>query len=104
MEAPSSLDANAVRGGKFKAMRALRPIPFDRVDEFAVRGQYGPGYVLGDSVPGYRQETGVNPESSTETFAALKLYLDNWRWAGVPFYIRSGKRLQKRVTEIAIQF
>lgn len=104
MEPPSSLDANAVRDEKFKAMRAVRPIPLEQVDEFAVRGQYGPGYVLGDSVPGYRQETGVNPESSTETFAALKLYFDNWRWAGVPFYIRSGKRLQKRVTEIAIQF
>nr|MBA3767578.1 glucose-6-phosphate dehydrogenase [Acidobacteriota bacterium] len=104
MEAPASLSANSVRDEKIKVMQAIRPIPVDRVDEYAVRGQYGPGYVLGDSVPGYRQETGVNPESSTETFAALKLYFDNWRWADVPFYIRSGKRLQKRVTEIAIQF
>ncbi|HEV2912924.1 MAG TPA: glucose-6-phosphate dehydrogenase [Pyrinomonadaceae bacterium] len=104
MEAPASLGANAVRDEKIKAMQAVRPIPEDGVDEFAVRGQYGPGYVLGDTVPGYRQEPGVNPESSTETFAALKLYFDNWRWAGVPFYIRSGKRMQKRVTEIAIQF
>ncbi|HEY6187748.1 MAG TPA: glucose-6-phosphate dehydrogenase [Pyrinomonadaceae bacterium] len=104
MEPPASLGANAVRDEKIKAMQAVRPIPADRVDEFAVRGQYGPGYVLGDTVPGYRQEPGVNPESSTETFSALKLYFDNWRWADVPFYIRSGKRLQKRVTEIAIQF
>ena len=104
MEPPASLSANAVRDEKFKAMQSVRPIPADRVDEFAARGQYGPGYVLGEQVPGYRQETGVNPESSTETFAALKLYFDNWRWAGVPFYIRSGKRLPKRVTEIAIRF
>jgi glucose-6-phosphate 1-dehydrogenase len=104
MEPPASLSANAVRDEKIKAMQAVRPIPPERLDEFAARGQYGPGYVLGEGVPGYRQETGVNPESSTETFAALKLYFDNWRWAGVPFYIRSGKRLPKRVTEIAIQF
>jgi glucose-6-phosphate 1-dehydrogenase len=104
MEPPANLSANGVRDEKIKAMQAVRPIPPDRVDEFAVRGQYGPGYVLGDNVPGYREETGVNPQSSTETFAALKLYFDNWRWAGVPFYIRSGKRLPKRVTEIAIQF
>jgi glucose-6-phosphate 1-dehydrogenase len=104
MEAPASLSANSVRDEKVKAMLAVRPIPPDRVDEYAVRGQYGAGYVLGEKVSGYREEPGVNPESSTETFAALKLYFDNWRWAGVPFYIRSGKRLPKRVTEIAIQF
>lgn len=104
MEPPASLGANAVRDEKIKAMQAVRPIPQERVSEFAVRGQYGAGYVLGEEVPGYRQEPGVNPESSTETFAALKLYFDNWRWADVPFYIRSGKRLAKRVTEIAIQF
>jgi glucose-6-phosphate 1-dehydrogenase len=104
MEAPASLSANSVRDEKAKAMMAVRAIPVERVDEFAARGQYGAGYVLGDKVAGYREEPGVNPESSTETFAALKLYFDNWRWAGVPFYIRSGKRLPKRVTEIAIQF
>jgi glucose-6-phosphate 1-dehydrogenase len=104
MEPPASLSADSVRDEKIKAMMAVRPIPPDRVDEFAVRGQYGPGYVLGDKVPGYREEPGVNPESSTETFAALKLYFDNWRWAGVPFYLRSGKRMPKRLTEIAIQF
>jgi glucose-6-phosphate 1-dehydrogenase len=104
MEPPASLSANGVRDEKFKAMQSVRPLPADQIDQFAVRGQYGPGTVLGDTVPGYRQEPGVDPNSSTETFAALKLYLDNWRWAGVPFYIRSGKRLQKHVTEIAIQF
>lgn len=104
MEPPISLSANAVRDEKIKAMHAVRNIPLDRVDEFAVRGQYGPGSVGGKSVPGYRQESGVNPESRTETFAVLKLYFDNWRWAGVPFYIRSAKRMPKRVTEIAIQF
>lgn len=102
MEPPATLDGNAVRDEKIKAMMAVKTI--ETVDEFAVRGQYGAGYVLGDNVVGYRQETGVNPESSTETFAALKLYFDNWRWAGVPFYIRSGKRLTKRMTEIAIRF
>jgi glucose-6-phosphate 1-dehydrogenase len=104
MEPPANLSANSVRDEKIKAMQAVRPLTPEGAQMFAVRGQYGPGYVLGDQVPGYRQETGVSPESSTETFAALKLYFDNWRWAGVPFYIRSGKRLPKRVTEIAIQF
>lgn len=104
MEPPVSLHANSIRDEKTKAMLSVRPIPEDRIDEFAVRGQYGPGFVLGDNVVGYRQERGVDPNSNTETFAALKLYLDDWRWAGVPFYLRSGKRLQKRVTEIAIQF
>jgi glucose-6-phosphate 1-dehydrogenase len=104
MEPPASLSANGVRDEKIKAMQSARMLPADRIVEFAVRGQYGPGTVLGDTVPGYREEPGVDPHSSTETFAALKLYLDNWRWAGVPFYIRSGKRLQKHITEIAIQF
>jgi glucose-6-phosphate 1-dehydrogenase len=104
MEAPVSLEANSIRDEKTKAMTAVRAINRDRVDEFAVRGQYGRGYVLGEPVPAYREEPGVDTQSSTETFAALKLYLDNWRWADVPFYIRSGKRLPKRITEIAIQF
>src|SRR5207253_895707 len=93
MEPPASLTPNGVRDEKIKAMQSVRPIPAERVDQFAVRGQYGPGAVLGDTVPGYREETGVAPESATETFVALKLYFDNWRWAEVPFYIRSGKRL-----------
>ncbi|HET8677681.1 MAG TPA: glucose-6-phosphate dehydrogenase, partial [Blastocatellia bacterium] len=104
MEPPISLSANAVRDEKIKAMQAVRPIPVEAVAEYVVRGQYGPGSVGGKEVPGYRQEPDVNPESATDTYAALKLYFDNWRWAGVPFYIRSAKRMPKRVTEIAIHF
>jgi glucose-6-phosphate 1-dehydrogenase len=104
MEPPASLSANGVRDEKIKAMQAVRAFPADRIDDFVVPGQYGPGTVLGDTVDGYREEPGVAADSPTETFAALKLYFDNWRWAGVPFYLRSGKRLQKHVTEIAIQF
>lgn len=104
MEPPVSLEAHSVREEKTKVMRALQPIPPSRVSEFAVRGQYSSGSVNGSRVPGYRQEEGVDPCSKTETFAALKLYVDNWRWAEVPFYLRSGKRLPKRVSEVAIQF
>ena len=104
MEPPAALSASAVRDEKAKALQSVRAFPTERIDELAVRGQYGPGTVLGDTVPGYREEPGVDPNSSTETFASLKMYFDNWRWAGVPFYIRSGKRLQKHVTEIAIHF
>jgi glucose-6-phosphate 1-dehydrogenase len=104
MEPPASLSANGVRDEKIKAMQSVRPLPDDGIDELIARGQHGPGTVLGDTVVGYRHEPGVNPDSSTETFAALKLSFDNWRWAGVPFYLRSGKRLQKQITEIAIQF
>lgn len=104
MEPPINLSADAVRDEKIKVMEAVRPIPVDSVPDFAIRGQYGPGHIAAKAVPGYREEEGVNPESSTETFAALKLEFDNWRWAGVPFYIRSGKRLARRVTEIAVYF
>src|SRR4026208_1606914 len=104
MEPPTSLEPNSVRDEKIRAMRCVRAIPSESVDQFAVRGQYGPGIVLGDTVPGCREEPGVDPNSATETFAALKLQFANWRWADVPFYLRSGKRLPKRVTEIAIQF
>jgi glucose-6-phosphate 1-dehydrogenase len=104
MEPPASLTANAVRDEKIKVMQAVRPIAIDKVEEFTVRGQYGAGSVGGKPVIGYREEPGVNPESGTETYAMLKLHFDNWRWAGVPFYIRSAKRLPKRLTEIAIQF
>ena len=104
MEPPASLSAGAIRDEKIKAMAAVRAIPPERVNDFAVRGQYGPGFVLGDKVAGYREEPGVDPKSSTETFAALKIYFDNQRWQDVPFYIRSGKRLTRRLTEIAIQF
>jgi glucose-6-phosphate 1-dehydrogenase len=104
MEPPASLDSEAVRDEKFKAMMSARAFTPERVREECVRGQYGPGSIAGKSVPGYREEEGVAPDSVTETFAMLTMYFDNWRWAGVPFFIRSGKRLPKRVTEIAIQF
>jgi len=104
MEPPVALDADAIRGQKVQVLRALRPILPAQVAESTVRGQYGPGGVLGKGVPGYREEPGVNPASTTETYAALRVEIDNWRWAGVPFYLRAGKRLPKRTTEIAIQF
>jgi glucose-6-phosphate 1-dehydrogenase len=100
MEPPAAFEAEAVRNEKVKVLWAIRPLTPAEVRERTVRGQYGPG----GSVPGYRQEPGVAPDSLTETFVALKLYVDNWRWAGVPFYLRSGKRLPKRATEISIHF
>jgi glucose-6-phosphate 1-dehydrogenase len=100
MEPPVSFQADAVRAEKVKVWKAISPIhPAD-----TVRGQYGPGMVDGKPVPGYRQEDRVHPRSQTETYAAVRLEIENWRWAGVPFYIRAGKRLAKRVTEITIQF
>ena len=100
MEPPVSFEAAAVRAEKMKVWRAIQPIhPAD-----TVRGQYGPGMVDGKPVIGYRQEDRVHPRSQTETYAALRLEIENWRWAGVPIYIRAGKRLAKRVTEITIQF
>jgi glucose-6-phosphate 1-dehydrogenase len=104
MESPVAFDADAVRDEKLKALRAVRPIPPDRVDLFAVRGQYVQGVVDGGEVAAYRAEERVAADSTTETFAAVKLLVDNWRWQGVPFYLRTGKRMAKKVTEIAIQF
>lgn len=104
MEPPISLEPEASRDEKAKVLKALRPIMPDDVDRCAVRGQYAEGYINGAKVPGYRQEDRVAPDSATETYAALKLTIDNWRWAGVPFYVRSGKRLAKSLTEIAIHF
>jgi glucose-6-phosphate 1-dehydrogenase len=104
MEPPVLFDPLQVRDEKHKVYQAIRAIPPEMVHQFSVRGQYAAGTVAGMSVPGYRGENGVSPNSSTETYVALKFSIDNWRWAGVPFYIRSGKRLPKRVTEIAIQF
>lgn len=104
MEPPSSLDGDAIRDEKVKVISALRPVDLNHFDEYVVRGQYGPGYIDGKPVIGYRQENNVSPESIIETFAALKIYINNWRWAGVPFYLRAGKRLPKRATEIAIVF
>jgi glucose-6-phosphate 1-dehydrogenase len=104
MEPPATFEATAVRDEKAKVLRALRRIPIEKVDEFAVRAQYAEGSVGGRQVPAYRAEPKVSPTSTTETFAALKLFIDNWRWADVPFYLRSGKRLPRRVSEISIQF
>ncbi|HWT67176.1 MAG TPA: glucose-6-phosphate dehydrogenase, partial [Terracidiphilus sp.] len=100
MEPPSSFDAEAVRREKLKVWKAIPNIPILS----AVRGQYGPGIIDGKKVIGYREEDRVNPESGTETFAAVRIGIENWRWAGVPFYLRAGKRLKKRATEISIQF
>jgi len=104
MEPPISFHADAVRDEQAKILNALQPMAPEDVLTRAVRGQYGEGVVDGEHVPSYRSEANVAADSHTETFVALKLSLDNWRWADVPFYIRTGKRLPKRVTEIAIQF
>ncbi|OGL46705.1 MAG: glucose-6-phosphate dehydrogenase, partial [Candidatus Schekmanbacteria bacterium RBG_13_48_7] len=104
MEPPISFDADAVRDEQTKILRAIAPISPEEVLNRSVRGQYGEGSYNGESVPGYRSEPDVSPKSITETFVAIKLFIDNWRWAGIPFYLRTGKRLPNRVTEIAIQF
>ena len=104
MEPPLAFEANAVRDEKVKVLRSIRPLFGEDIEQSTVRGQYADGWVLGEKVQGYREEPKVAPDSQTETFAALRLYVDNWRWAGVPFYVRAGKRLPKRVTEIRIQF
>jgi glucose-6-phosphate 1-dehydrogenase len=104
MEPPISLAADAVRDEKVKVLKSLRAMERSTVAENVVRGQYGRGYVRGDEVPAYREEPDVNPQSNVETFVAMKVMIDNWRWGGVPYYVRAGKRLAKRVTEIAIQF
>jgi glucose-6-phosphate 1-dehydrogenase len=104
MESPVSFHADAVRDEQAKVLRALQPLDSEDVLQRSVRGQYGAGEINGQEVPAYRAEPGVSPESRTETFVALQLNIDNWRWAGVPFYLRTGKRLAKRHTEITIQF
>ena len=104
MEPPPAFQADAVRDEKAKVLRAVRPVPPGRLREFAVRGQYKEGVAKGQAVQAYRSEPKVAASSTTETFAALKLFIDDWRWADVPFYLRSGKRLAKRASEIAIQF
>src|SRR5690348_10030341 len=104
MESPVSFQADAVRDEQAKVLHSIPPLNSDDVLQRSVRGQYGEGMVATERVPGYRSEPGVAPESRTETFVALKLNIDNWRWSGVPFYIRTGKRLAQRHTEIAIQF
>ena len=104
MEPPSSFTADAVRDEKVKVLASIRRLREGGIDDHAVRGQYGPGTIDGRPVPGYRQEQGVAPDSQTPTLAALRLMVDNWRWQGVPFYLRSGKRMPRRVSEIAVQF
>ncbi len=104
MEPPISFEADAVRDEKAKVLRAIQPISPEEVLTRSVRGQYGPGTMKGSPVPGYRTEPDVAPDSPSQTYAALKLMIDNWRWADVPFYLRTGKRMPKRVTEISIHF
>ena len=104
MEPPTDLSADSVRDEKVKVIRALRPISGDAVARDVVRGQYTAGALNGRNVPGYRQEERLDPKSMTETYVALKVHIDNWRWTGVPFYVRVGKRLPKSGTEIALQF
>lgn len=104
MEPPVNFEGNEIRNRKVDVLRAIRPINIGELYKNAARGQYGPGYFQGAAVPGYRQEQGVAPDSSTETFAALRLYVDNWRWQDVPFYLRTGKRLPTKLSQIVIAF
>jgi glucose-6-phosphate 1-dehydrogenase len=103
MEPPYSLGADVVRDEKLEILQSLRPIEGEAVDTEVVRAQYAAGFQMGTSVPGYRDEPGVKPGSSTETYVALRVFIDSWRWAGVPFFLRTGKRLPKRASEISIQ-
>lgn len=104
MEPPLSFEADEIRNKKVDVLKAIRRIPKEEVRNLAVRGQYGSGWMEGEKVPGFREEKDIDPQSQTETFAALKLFIDNWRWEGVPFYIRTGKRLHEKSTELNIQF
>ena len=104
MEPPVGFEADFIRDEKTKVFRCLHPMREDQISQFTVIGQYGPGKIGGKDVPGYRQEKGVSDRSNTPTFFAGAFYIANWRWAGVPFYVRTGKRMAKRITEIAIQF
>jgi glucose-6-phosphate 1-dehydrogenase len=104
MEPPARFTADPIRDEKVKLFRSVHPLECGTLNERVVRAQYGPGELNGVEVPGYREEEGVAPDSQTETYLAVRLEIDNWRWAGVPFYIRTGKRLAKRVTEVALRF
>ena len=104
MEPPAVLEADTLRDEKVKVLRSIRPISADAVRAHAVRGQYGPGSVEDRGVPGYRGETGVVTDSATETYVAAKFFIDNWRWRGVPFYLRTGKRLAKQMSMVALRF
>jgi glucose-6-phosphate 1-dehydrogenase len=104
MEPPAVYEPDAVRDERAKLLRSIRPMKHDEVAENACAGQYGPARIGGQEVPGFRQEPGVAPDSQTDTYAAATFFIDNWRWAGVPFYIRTGKRLPVRATSVAIHF
>ena len=104
MEPPVNLEAASIHNEKIKVLKALRPITTQNVEEKTVRGQYIKGYIKGKEVPGYLEEEGANTESTTESFVALRVDIDNWRWAGVPFYMRTGKRLTGKRTEIVVYF
>ncbi len=104
MEPPATFEADAVRDEKVKVLRAIRPIPVEPETDRVVRGQYVSGMLRGKKIPAYADEPGVGAETATETYAALRLEIENWRWAGVPFYLRTGKALPKRVTEVTIQY
>ncbi len=104
MEPPSAFDADSVIARKVDVLKAIRPVDAAHIANDAVRGQYGPGWIQGDKSVGYRQEENVDPHSNTETFAAVRLFVDNWRWQNVPFYLRTGKCLPDKVTTIVIQF
>ncbi|MEO8535261.1 MAG: glucose-6-phosphate dehydrogenase [Flavobacterium sp.] len=104
MEAPASLGADDIRNRKADVLRSIRRIKPEEVDHYTVRGQYDAGTIKGKPVSGYRQDKGIAPDSKTETYVAMKMYLDNWRWQGVPFYMRSGKRMQEKQSSIIIQF
>jgi glucose-6-phosphate 1-dehydrogenase len=104
MEPMISFDADEIRNRKVDVLHSVRPIPSGKVDQYAVRGQYSGGKLQEQVIAGYREEQGVNPDSRTETFVALKLFVDNWRWHDIPFYLRTGKRLARQCSEIVIQF
>ncbi len=104
MEPPVNMDGDSIRNEKLKVLKALRPITADTVDEKTVRGQYSAGFIKGQAVPGYLEEQGGNPKSTTESFVALRVDIDNWRWADVPFYLRTGKRLTTKRSEVVIYF
>jgi glucose-6-phosphate 1-dehydrogenase len=104
MEPPVAFKADRVRDEKIKVFRSIRPFPLEKINEYVVTGQYGKGTIEGKQVVAYREEPGVSPESTASTFAAMKIFIDNWRWKGVPFYLRSGKRLSVRKTDISIHF
>ncbi len=104
MEPPTNLKSSSIHDEKVKVLESIRPFPNAQIDKYAVRGQYGKGKVDGVDVKAYREEENVNPKSEVETYVALHTFIDNWRWSGVPFYLRAGKRLTKRLTEIAVYF